>query len=205
MIGGALNLVAEHLRAVREDHRLSVQSATEREEQLREVCVDFATLSDEVRSRAWSFVDYRVGDPKGWRSDLYVQALQDRLEEAIVGFERTYNTLQVLGMRTFRKEAEALYEVTADAIGKAFADEPEFPDETGPANYAFLEAVNRDFYGSTSRRGEQGFPSRRESADIALTRRRVRSPRVAIEPAAITREQFEIRRRLQRMRREPNP
>jgi hypothetical protein len=67
--GGATNIVLERMRWTRDDRTAERQRAEARVDRRRDRCIEFSALADEIRSRLWSFVDYRLADPEGWRTD----------------------------------------------------------------------------------------------------------------------------------------
>src|SRR4051794_30954196 len=81
--GGSTNLLLERMKWARDDRTASRHAAAESVARRREACIEYASLSDELRSRLWSFTDYRLADPSGWRIDEYVQKQQELLEAAI--------------------------------------------------------------------------------------------------------------------------
>jgi hypothetical protein len=140
-VGGLLNVASDELRWRREQRHALAQIGAARAEQLRQSCIDLASVADEVRSRAWSFADYRLQDPSGWRTDAYVQSQQDKLEDAIGRFDRLGNVLEFAGTPNFWKETSALLTVVRDGVAAVFSDEPDHPSDHGPTCSAFLKAA----------------------------------------------------------------
>lgn len=145
VVGGTVTYFGDRLRLDREDLRRAAQQTSETEERWRQACVHLATSAYRMRSLAWSFTDFRL-NTDGWRSDPYVQELQDRLETAYSDCARCYNELRVMGLLSFEEEADKLLEKAEDVVDRAFAEDPDYPDDSlGEVLGAFLDAVHDEF------------------------------------------------------------
>jgi hypothetical protein len=128
VVAGLLNVLIEGRRDRAEERRWSRERAARLEDRRRELAAALPALLEEVRSRAWSYVDYRKSEPN-WRHDSYVQAQSDRLEEANSVLGRTYYESLILGMS--EKPADAAAELMAwrwEIIEQGYRDVIE-PDE----------------------------------------------------------------------------
>jgi hypothetical protein len=145
-VGGTLNLIGEQIRVRREERARAAIRSEAAEERWRQACVELASLASEVWSRAWTLVDYREADPEGWRTDAYVQGLQDALEAALTRLNEAYSELRILGMLSFYDEAGQLYEAAVNATSGAFAESPNSPEPgIGRLVNEFLAAVSAEF------------------------------------------------------------
>jgi hypothetical protein len=143
-VGGGLNFVADELRVRRAAGEAGRERGREIENRRRNLCVDLATLADEISSRADSVVDYRVRVTDDWREE-YLQNRLERLEVLFSDFNRTYNELRVLGI-VARSEADELLGLIVRAIQGAFeAENPTAPDgeEISTAIGNYLAATHK--------------------------------------------------------------
>jgi hypothetical protein len=147
-LGAAVNIVADHFRWQREDVRLEQDRTRAMDDRRRELAVELATATDELFSRAWSYVDYRAENPKTWRTDNYAQALADQIESAVARVDRSYNELRILGIGDeLAVASDALRGIAVDVLNATFADEVGEWDENelGAIGGRFLDAAHDEF------------------------------------------------------------
>lgn len=159
LIGGLLNALTEQRRQLEEARKWERERSTRLEDHRRELAAQLPSLLEEVRSRTWSYVDYRMNEPD-WRHDSYVQEQADRLEEASAAFTRVYYESLILGMSgRLAATAVELFDWRAQLMSDGFrpkitADEGYYrfdPDEWLEDINAFVAAA-ADELGGTGRR-----------------------------------------------------
>jgi hypothetical protein len=147
VLGAVVNIVGERLRWTREEARLRSDRAQATKDRRRALAVEFASTSDELGSRVWSFVEYRASIRKDWRTDAVAQAQADKIEAVLSVFNRSYNELRILGMgEAMADAADQLLSLGVDATNAAFDDEVDEWD-VGPmseANGDFLDAGHQE-------------------------------------------------------------
>jgi hypothetical protein len=170
-----LNVLGDSLRWRREDRQAVVAQASEREERAQQLCIDFATIGDELVSRLFNFVDFQEENPKGWRQDAFVQDQIDKIEVAWASFSRTYNALRIAGMpptmRTGgiarpRTATDEMYDFVSSAFSAAYPPDPDRPgDEWSDFANAFLDHTGAELGWIKARRQVTPMrPTRAQSA-----------------------------------------
>jgi hypothetical protein len=127
LLGGLLNAWAQFQRGKWEQASWIRQRTAQELEQKRALYALLPALVEETRSRCWSFVDYRRSDPDGWRNDAYIRAQQDKLEEVVSHFNRTYQQVRLVATEVLRTEAAKLADWVGWWMSAAFEADPGQP------------------------------------------------------------------------------
>jgi hypothetical protein len=143
LLGGMINFLGDAFRWRHEDRQAERQQAAKRDEERVALCVEFATLGDELMSSLHNFADFQEVNPTGWRTDPFVQRQLENLETAWSSFNRTYNALRIFGMGNLRESADTLESFVAINFAAAFPPASEKPSSGDWADVVnpFLEAV----------------------------------------------------------------
>jgi hypothetical protein len=127
-----INFLGDALRWRREDRQAERQQAAKRDQERVALCVELATLGDELMSGLYNFADFQEVNPTGWRTDPFVQRQLENLETSWSSFNRTYNALRIFGIGGLRETADTVEGFIEGNFNRAFPPASMNRRATGP-------------------------------------------------------------------------